>query len=167
MVMINKSLLWKFTLAFLLVAIITAALVAIFIRITSVNRLTMLIQEQQRSDLHTALANYYAENGSWKGISENWQQITRPRTVSTAFPPSNNATYGQEPPPSDGPSKDRRSFFGLADAQGTVVIANNPQEYPVGAALPEKTLKNGVPVTVDGAQVGTIQIGRASCRERV
>lgn len=156
MVMINKSLLWKLTLAFLLVAIITAALVAIFIRITSVDRLSRLILDQQRSDLHTALASYYAENGSWEGISENWQQITRPRAVSTAFPPSNNATYGQEPPPNNGPSKDRRSFFGLADAQGIVVIANNPQQYPVGSALPEKTLRDGVPVTVDGTQVGTI-----------
>jgi signal transduction histidine kinase len=153
--MLNKSLLWKLTLAFLLVAIITAALVAVFIRVTSADRLSRLIIDQQRSDLQSSLAAYYAENGSWVGIAENWQQIVRPRSSSTAFPPPNGQAFNQGGPQSGSPTGDRRGFFGLVDAQGVVIIANN-QEYPAGSTMPGQVLKTGIPVTVDGKHVGTI-----------
>lgn len=156
--MLKKSLLWKLTLAFLLVAIITAALVAVFIRITSADRLTRLIIEQQRNDLQTALADYYTKNGSWDGVLENWGQLTRPRAFSTAFPTPDKQNYDPERPPDNGPSGDRRTFLGLADLQGKVVVANNPQQYPIGSVLPEKILDDGVPVTVNGQQVGTIMV---------
>ena len=54
--MLNKSLYWKIALAFVLVAFFTAALVAVFIRATSVDRLTQLVLDQQRENLQTILA---------------------------------------------------------------------------------------------------------------
>lgn len=153
--MFNKSLLWKLTLAFLLVAIITAALVAVFIRITSADRLSRLIIDQQRSDLQTALATYYTENGSWDGVGENWQQIIRPHVSATQALPPDGQNFGPGRQIGGGPAGERRTFFGLADIQGKVIIANDP-EYPVGSSMPAKVLKTGIPVTVDGKQVGTI-----------
>jgi hypothetical protein len=50
-----KSLYWKLTLAFMLVAFTTAALVALFIRLTSANQLMQLVIEQQRSSLQQTL----------------------------------------------------------------------------------------------------------------
>jgi two-component system, OmpR family, sensor histidine kinase BaeS len=160
--MLSKSLVWKLTLAFLLVAITTAALVAVFIRITSADRLSRLIIDQQRSDLQSSLAEYYAEKGSWTGISDNWQQI-RSRVSSTIFAPPNNRRPGTGGPSSDGelsgggPGGDRRRFFGLADIQGTVIVPNGPS-YPIGSSVPADVLKAGTPVISNGKQVGTILV---------
>lgn len=54
------SMLWKLTLAFVLVAVTTAALVAVFMRVTSADRLSRLIVDQQRAALTDTLADYYA-----------------------------------------------------------------------------------------------------------
>jgi uncharacterized protein YpmS len=66
MTTLRSSLLWKLTLAFVLVALTTAGLVSVLIRLTSVDRLAQLIIDQQRSSLQTTLTEYYAANGSWK-----------------------------------------------------------------------------------------------------
>ncbi len=165
--MFKKSLVWKLTLAFLVVAIITTALVAVFIRVTSADRLSRLIQDQQRSDLQTALATYYTENGSWAGVDQNWLQIVRPRASSTVFPPSGGQNANQAINPSGQnanqatnpgggpPAGNRHSFYGLADAQGMVIIANN-QNYPAGSKASTDMIQNGIPVTVNGKQVGTV-----------
>ncbi|MCC6146033.1 MAG: hypothetical protein IT308_00540 [Anaerolineaceae bacterium] len=52
-----KTLYWKLALAFVVVAFTTAALVAVFIRITSVSRLMQLIMDQQRGAMEQALAD--------------------------------------------------------------------------------------------------------------
>src|SRR5512133_1056140 len=92
--MLNKSLVWKLTLAFLLVAVTTAALVAVFIRITSADRLSRLITDQQRSDLQSSLSEYYVQHGSWMGVTENWQQI---RTQMFATPLAQSNDHGPGP----------------------------------------------------------------------
>ncbi len=117
--MTQNSLLWKLILAFMLVAIITAGLVALFFRINSEGRLTRLVIDQQRSSLQTSLVEYYTTKGSWSTIADDWQQIRAESTATTPAPqpPSNNR-------PPDGP--DRRKMFGLADAQGKVLVAAAP-----------------------------------------
>jgi signal transduction histidine kinase len=146
-----RSLYWKLTLAFMLVAFTTAALVALFIRLTSADRLRQLVIEQQRSSLQQTLQSYYASVGSWEGVAQSWSQIQ-----SLALP-----TPGVQPPdrpPQENPSPDgqgRRNFFGLADAQGVVIVSVDPQ-YPPGASLPADVLQAGTPVSVDGKRVGTI-----------
>ncbi len=150
----NKSLLLKLTLAFVLVAVTTAALVAIFIRVTSVDRLTRLIIDQQRSDLQTTLSEYYTENGSWNGVAESWQMLRR-ASATALLPPNTNRQGVPNTHLSGNPPTDRRRFFGLADAQGKVIVANDPN-YPVGSTVPANILKAGAPVTANGKQVGTI-----------
>ncbi len=59
----SKSLSWKLTLAFILVAFTTAALVALFIRLTSTDRLTSLIIDQQKSSMEQTLIQYYETDG--------------------------------------------------------------------------------------------------------
>jgi hypothetical protein len=61
-----KSIYTKLTLAFLLIAFTTAALVGLFIRLSSADRLTQLIVDQQRSDLEQYLQNYYVSTGCRK-----------------------------------------------------------------------------------------------------
>ncbi|MEJ2596768.1 MAG: HAMP domain-containing sensor histidine kinase [Anaerolineales bacterium] len=146
-----KSLYWKLTLAFMLVAFTTAALVALFIRLTSANRLMQLVIEQQRSSLQQTLQSYYASNGSWVGVSQNWSQIQSLVLPTPAAPPQDHPPQDNHPP--DG--QDKRNFLGLADAQGTVIVPVD-HNYPAGSSLPPDILRAGTPISVDGQQVGTI-----------
>jgi signal transduction histidine kinase len=149
--MIRKSLQWKLILAFLLIAVTTAGLVALSVRLTSIDRLMLLIIDQQRSSLQTSLVNYYNKEGSWAAIEKDWDQI---RASAGANPAEiiNNPSLPSNP---GGPPHDRRKLFGLADAQGKVLIPINPG-FPRGTNLSSDTLMAGTPVMVNNFQVGTI-----------
>jgi signal transduction histidine kinase len=149
-----KSLYWKLTLAFMLVAFTTAALVAVFIRLTSADRLTQFIIDQQRSNLEQALSSFYAANGSWDGVDKNWQQIQQ-RTVPTSDAPSANRMPPNRPPDDHG----RWNLLGLADAQGVVIVSVDP-EYPPGSKLPADLFKAGSPIISGEKQVGVILTAR-------
>ena len=146
-----KSLYWKLTLAFMLVAFTTAALVALFIRLTNANRLMQLVIEQQRSSLQQTLQSYYASTGSWEGVAQNWSQIQSLALPTSAAPPPDHPPQDNHPPNGQG----GRNFLGLADAQGVVIVSVDPN-YLAGSSLPPDVLQAGTPVTVDGKQVGTI-----------
>jgi signal transduction histidine kinase len=145
----RKSLYWKLALAFMLVAITTAALVAVFIRVTSPGSLTQLILDQQRNDLQQALQEYFIVNGTWDGVSRNWQKI---QNNPTSLAPQNNHFSPEGDPPN---RRNRRNLFGLADAQGAVVVPVD-SNTPVGIKLNKEVLQTGTPVLVNGKQVGTI-----------
>jgi two-component system, OmpR family, sensor histidine kinase BaeS len=154
--LLQKSIYWKLTLAFVLVAFITAGLVAVLIRATSADRLMRLIIDQQRDSLEQELASYYKTNGSWANVEQNWfsfqfQNGPTPAAFST-----------QEPPPDNGQPfdrrafpRDRRSLFGLADEKGLVIISVN-RDYPVGTSLPADVLAAGKAIQVNEKTVGTI-----------
>jgi len=151
-----KSLYWKLTLAFMLVAITTAALLAIFIRLNSVDRLTQLIIDQRRSDFEEALTQYYTDKGSWEGIAAEWANLQ--------FQPGNKANdpgVPDGPPPGGGGpfSGERRRLFGLADAQGNLIIPLENNQA-VGSKAADDLLKAGVQINVDGKMVGTILTAR-------
>jgi signal transduction histidine kinase len=146
-----RSLSWKLILAFMLVAFTTAGLVALFIRLTSADRLMEFVIEQQRASLVAGLSDYYAINGSWDGVDQNWQQLSARNYPPPAGQSPEHASTGN-PPPGE---RDRRNLFGLADTQGSVIISVDPH-YPAGAQLPADVLKAGTPITVNGEQVGTI-----------
>jgi two-component system, OmpR family, sensor histidine kinase BaeS len=160
-----KSLYWKLTLAFMLVAFTSAALVGLFIRLTSADRLTQLIIDQNRSSLQTSLSAYYVENGSWSGIDQKWQDLqfhNFPRPDGTQVNPlANNNTgsaygggannNGNHPP--GGPN--RENPFGLTDATGKVIVPVDPA-FPAGATLPAHDLSQGTQVLASGKVVGTI-----------
>ena len=150
-----KSLYWKLTLAFMLVAFITAALVAVFIRLGSADRLRQLIVEQQRGSLEQALQDYYTANGSWAGVDASWREIQ-----FQAFPrpeASSNGTPTQDYRPPGG--EVRANFMGLADAAGKVLVPVETN-YPAGSQLPQDVLNKGYPLLVEGKPVGTILIAQ-------
>jgi len=146
-----KSLYGKLTLGFLLVAFTTAALVALFIRLTSADRLMDFIIDQQRTRLEQVLSDYYALNGSWEGVAQEWSQIQTQSLPTPAATFPNRSFRENRPPEGEG----GRNFFGLANLRGTVIVSIDPN-YPAGSQLPMDILKEGTPVTVDGQQVGTI-----------
>src|SRR5512133_834893 len=112
----KSSLTWKLMLSFLLVAAMTAALVAVFIRLTSADRLSHLILDQQRSSLQASLTDYYTQNGSWQGISADWQTLRQRAVLSPLRDPANFAAATANPAfaPGDHPTRERPRLFGLA-----------------------------------------------------
>lgn len=156
---IHTSLYWRLALAFMLVAFITAALVAFFIRLSSADRLTQLIIEQQRSNLDAALQSYYINNGSWVGVDRSWRQI---QFQSIVTPQAAPAEQPNQPAIAGNPLvewRGRENLLGLADAQGMVVVSV-AQEYPVGSQLPASELNAGTTIILNGEQVGTILTAR-------
>lgn len=162
--MARNSLLWKLILAFMAVAVLSAALSAVFIRVTSANRLSALIVDQQRSSLQEALTAYYGLNGNWANIEQDWYELqfrTRPNQFPTPQPgdPGSQAGDFVEDPHLTGPDRnqtyDRRRLFGLADAGGTVLVSVDDQ-YPVGSRMPQAVLAGGAAVTYENQTVGTI-----------
>jgi two-component system, OmpR family, sensor histidine kinase BaeS len=152
----RTSLLWKLIAAFLLVALITGGLVAVFIRLTSADRLTHLIIDQQRSELVGTLSEYYSQNGSWNGIQTVWVQLrAHPPT------PGQNANQGNN---GDRVIRfDRRGLFGLVDLNNIVLISSNT-DYPAGSTMPAELVRKGIPVLVSGKTVGTITVASSSPR---
>ena len=148
-----RSITVKLTLAFILVAFTTAGLVGLFIRITSQDRFTQFLIDQQRSRIEQVLAEYYSVNGSWGGVAAAWELI------EVTSMPSNN------PPPPDNnpvvhtPQDQRRSLFGLADASGLVIVSVDPS-YPAGTVLPSEVLSAGQTFKVNGQTVGIILTAR-------
>lgn len=149
--MMQKSLRWKLILAFVVVAIFTAALVALFIRITSVDRLTKLIVDQERSTFVDSLKTYYSTNNSWVGVEKEWSSIQM-----QSFPTPVNPTQSQSPPENHYfPPRDRRRMFGLADSQGFVIVPVDTHSQP-GSKISSEISKAGTPIEVNGKQVGTL-----------
>ncbi|MFZ3080510.1 MAG: ATP-binding protein [Bellilinea sp.] len=154
--MLNKSLYWKIALAFVLVAFFTAALVAVFIRATSADRLTQLVLDQQRENLQTILANYYQENGSWDGLLKNWQDIA-PESLQGGMGmgtgemgQGNGLHMGME----------RRSLYGLADAKGHVIVPVGEFDA-IGHVLTRREVSAGTAIMVDGERVGVLLTTRS------
>jgi signal transduction histidine kinase len=155
------SLARKLTLAFLLVALTAALLVAVFIRLTNTNQFNQLVVDQQRSAFETTLVSYYETNGSWQGV---WQYVLQTRNSPSAQATSqpdvgNGHGYGYGQPGGGGrgpgPSGDHGLMFGLVDGQGNVVIPLAP-DYPLGTHVSPARLVQGTPVTVNGQTVGTM-----------
>ncbi len=83
-----RSLYWKLSLAILLAAFTTAGLFAIFIRITSADRLMQFVIDQQRTKLTQVLAEYYQAQGNWQGIDQRCARLnSKPcRTSGSVHP---------------------------------------------------------------------------------
>src|SRR5574342_591613 len=144
-----RSLTWKLTLAFLLVAIAVALLVAVAIRLTSTGSFDQLLVEQARSEFQTSLVAYYQAYGSWEGVQQYLaQQRGGPGPQPTPGP---GASSG--PPPDF--RRERHQIFGLADAQVVVVIPFGP-DFPAGTHVTPAVLAQGEPVEVDDKVVGSI-----------
>lgn len=149
----SKSLYWKLTLAFIVVAFSATAMAAIFVRVTTNNSLAQFIIDQQRSNMVQSLSNYYIEHGSWDGVDKVWEDMQR-QTIPTPNPSEPTKVPGPEP---GKPYEERfhRNLFGLADPNGVVIVSVD-QDFPVGAQLPSELYSNNDVIKANGAVVGTI-----------
>ena len=124
-----RSLTVKLVLAFTLVSLVGIALVAVIAAQFTGNQFRQFFENQNREQLIADLAQYYAQNGSWRGL----ERIAR----SQAF----IQKYGWG--------------FVVVDSAGDLIIqVPEPSRFP-GNVKPEVKVDKGVPILVDGQQVGT------------
>jgi signal transduction histidine kinase len=136
----KNSLTVTLTLAFLLVALTAAGLLAVFIRSTGQERFSDLLLEQNRSDLKQMLFTYYNQQGNWDGI-ENFLHD------------NNNLPHQPDKDLSSRP--DRRQSFAVADEKGLIFLSHPPQ-YPKGLQLTTSQLAAGDPVILNNQRIATI-----------
>ncbi len=136
----------KLTLAFLLVAVTAAAIVAVFIRLTNVTRLNDLILEQQRAEFAALVTNYYQQTGSVAGLNKFLRQVNSSGQPQPVPPNLVNPPQGLP---------ERRNLFGFADAHGIVIVPLDKQ-FIIGQRLPSDILNRNEPLEVDGVMIGTI-----------
>lgn len=155
MTMTRKTLYWKLTLAFVLVAFSATAMAAIFVRFTTNDSLAQFIIDQQRSNMIQSLGNYYTAHGSWDGVEISWEDLQR-QTIPTPNTTSPTKVPGPQPEP-DKPYTERfhRNLFGLANPDGVVIVSVDP-DYPVGSHLPPDQFSSSTVIDVNGKNVGTI-----------
>ncbi len=132
-----RSLTLKLTLAFLLVGLIGAALVAVFLRYRTQREFARLLVDQNQQVLINHLLRYYLSNGSWQG-------------VESAFRPGNDLPLALRW--AELRRGSRRPFFLLADEQGTIIFGGEPDQ--LGLKLDNRALKQGIPLEVNGERVG-------------
>ncbi|MBV6396096.1 MAG: Signal transduction histidine-protein kinase BaeS [Anaerolineales bacterium] len=142
----------KLSLAFLLIAITAAAIVALSIRLTNATRLNQLVIEQQRADFAALVTDYYQQTGSLSGLDPFLRQINN--NNQPPLPNQNNSNqpnpFNPQPLPSD-----RRNLFGFADTNGIVIVPLMPQFIPA-QRVPNEILARNEPLEIDGVFIGTI-----------
>jgi two-component system sensor histidine kinase BaeS len=126
-----RSLTLKLTLAFLLVGLIGAILVAVLVGQLTRSEFDRFRSERDQSALVETLGAYYAAHGGWDGVGA--------MLAGTA-------------------SLDVSSRgMALADTHQRVVLGNH--DYPVGQQLPASAVAAGTPITANGQTAGFALFG--------
>ncbi len=124
-----NSLVIKLTLAFLLVGLIGAFLVALFVNQHTQSQFNQLILDQNQQNLVNNLTTYYQTNNSWEGV----ETVFRPSFDN--LPPN---------PETSGPLDVRRTQFTLVSADGELIFGGfrgggvdhiNASEYEKGVPI--------------------------------
>lgn len=152
--MIRRSLTWKLTLAFMLVAIIGVVVVGIFTRQLTTSAFDRLLTDNNRIEFADLATSYYQDNGTWQGVDlflHNQDPIPRNNPQNNNPNRQNGQRNGQNgvnPPQRQAPP------FALMDTN-EVALSNSPQ-FTVGQPVPRQIANTGVPIEVDGEVVGYV-----------
>jgi signal transduction histidine kinase len=124
----------KLTLAFLLVSLLAIGLAALVVQNVTSSQFNNYLLEQQREQFLRVAAEYYAENGNWRGVEI-------PLQAAQLLPPPSQP--GQIPLPQP---------FALTGRDGRVIIPGGGFER--GQIILPNVLGRGTPIEVDGETVG-------------
>ncbi|HEX9922339.1 MAG TPA: ATP-binding protein, partial [Anaerolineae bacterium] len=124
------SLTVKLSLAFFLVGIIGAVLVAFLVGLRTRSEFDRFLSERDQAVLLHALEDYYATHGSWAGVSET---LARDRRL---------AFYSRQ--------------AALVDAERNVVLDRG--DFVPGQKVSESALAGSVPITVQGQTAGFLLV---------
>ena len=129
-----RSLAVKLILAFLIVGLTVAALVAVFAGQITANEFGDFLFTQNQEAIAARLGEYYRAHGSWVGVKEALPELFDPRQGGTPD-------------------------IILTDATGRVVAGGLP--FGPNWSLPPAELAKGTPIEVEGQTVGILLRERA------
>jgi two-component system sensor histidine kinase BaeS len=135
-----RSISTKLILAFLIIGIISIAILFTTARSRTGPAFISFLSDQAEKDLITQLSIYHFKNGSWDGVERIF--LFREDSKQPGFGPIPE------------PDVKKRVPFTLADETGNVIISN--ERYKVGDRVPESDLRLGVPITEDGKLIGIL-----------
>jgi signal transduction histidine kinase len=127
-----RSITVKLLLAFLVISMLSVVLIVLSARWMTEREFRSFLFDQNRTNIITALADYYSANGRWGGVE-------------------NALLVSQEQPPPRGIEGNNR-FFTLTDTNRTVVLAGPGDQ--VGDLLSQSEIESGLPIKVKGNTVG-------------
>lgn len=134
-----RNLTLKLTLAFLLVSLTGVGLAALFIQQRTHSEFDRFLFARDRGELTNALTEHYSASGSWEGVEDIFLQMSAWKEDP-----------GWERHPAD------RSPFTLAGADGMIIYGTPHQ---VGRQITEQEINNGIPLEVDGEEIGWLLLG--------
>ena len=134
--LIMRSLTWKLTLAFLIVGLTGAILVAAIVGIRTRSEFDRFLSTRDQSVVQDSLETYYASHGNWEGVRDMLRST----------------------PPLDFYSRD----MVLADANRVIVVGN--RGTPVGEALRPDDVDLSTTLVVNGQTVGYLRFVAPSPR---
>lgn len=144
------SITFKLILAFLIVGLIAAGVVALVVRWHTQLAFNRLIVNRSQDTLIQSLQQYYLVNGSWSGAAQAFAP------VDALPPPGQNpqgAPQGQIMPSNPQPgAESRRELWVLTDPEGNVIFGGGGRF--AGRRLPNRDLRSGAKIEVDGMLVG-------------
>jgi signal transduction histidine kinase len=135
-----RSLGIKLVLAFLVVSLTGTGLTVLLARQATTNEFGHFVFRQSRQELVNQLSDYYAQTSSWQGIDRY------------VLGRGGESMMGQMHGP--GPN----DFLAVADQSGVVVRPG--AGFRAGSHVPADVLSAGIPIDVNGRQVGTLLEGR-------
>jgi len=127
-----RSIVVKLLLAFLVISLVSVGSIALSARWMTEREFRSYTFDQNRSNIISALVDYYSANGNWSGVE-------------------NALLVSAEPPPPRGVEGNNR-FFTLTDASYHVVLAGPGDQ--VGDLLSRSEIESGLPIQVDGNTAG-------------
>ena len=143
----KRTLAFKLTLAFLFVGALGAVLVALFLARQTRSQFDQFLSDSYEEALVLRLADYYAANGSWAGVS--------PRLLNLGRQGQGHMGMMERPLP-----------WILADETGRVILGAS--RYLIGQQLDRRLLARSTPSAVEGQTVGwLVQIPVAATAQTV
>jgi two-component system OmpR family sensor kinase/two-component system sensor histidine kinase BaeS len=138
----------RLLLAFVLVAAVAVGVIAVLVNRTTTRQFEIYVSQgkaQRAERLAPEFAAYYARTGSWQGVAA-WM-------AELPSGPLGGRGQGRGQGLGSGSATDRLL---LADASGRVLA--DSQDSLVGQRLTDGDLAAGVPIEVEGQQVGTLLV---------
>ncbi|MBE2224060.1 MAG: HAMP domain-containing histidine kinase [Anaerolineae bacterium] len=149
------SLRLKLILTFLVISVTGTLLTTVIVSRFNERALNEFIQEQEQAALVAELLAYYETNGSWQGAAQTAYGDVLPDAAepkqNDPVPQPDSQEPGQSTPAQQAV---RPPPFALADETGVIIIPN--RQFQTGSVVPNEMLADGLPLAVDGVQVGTL-----------
>jgi two-component system sensor histidine kinase BaeS len=131
------KLIYKLTLAFLLVSLIAIGLAALFVWTNTSTQFSNYMIDQRQAEFVSIVTDYYQANGNWVGVD------TALRSAGLLPQFAQPGSKLPDPQP-----------FALADQNRVIIIAGG--EYEAGQKVRQGTLDRGIGIEVGSVVVGTV-----------